>query len=184
MGDIIFVTGGARSGKSRFAEGLTVGAGAAVVYLAMMQPGDDELRARIERHRARRPVGWETIEEPLRVAEALAGCDLGTTVLLDCVSLWVSNLLFEDGSAPNKWEPPRWERFVDGCLQVARGAVDAQLGRTGRLIVVSNETGMGIVPADRLTRYYRDALGLVNQEFARAATEAYLLVSGLPVRLK
>ena len=184
MGDIIFVTGGARSGKSRFAEERAAATGEHVVYLATMEAGDGELRARIERHRARRPAGWETIEEPLHVEKALAARGLQETVLLDCVSLWVSNLLFEDGSDPNEWELPRWERFVDGCVTTARGAVDAQLRRTGALIVVSNETGMGIVPADRLTRYYRDALGMVNQEFARAAREAYMLVSGLSLQLR
>lgn len=184
MGDIIFVTGGARSGKSRFAEERAAATGEHVVYLATMEAGDGELEARISRHRARRPAGWETVEEPLRVAEALGACAAQATMLLDCISLWVSNLLFEQGGEPNDWEAPAWEQFVDRCVEVARRVVAVQERRAGTLISVSNEAGMGIVPANRLTRYYRDALGLVNQEFARAAREAYMLVSGLPLRLK
>lgn len=183
MGAIVFITGGARSGKSRHAEQLAAETGGAVVYVATMEPGDDELRGRIARHRQRRPAEWMTLEAPLDPAHALASAPAEGTVLLDCLSLWVSNQLFADGD-PANWETARWERYVDQCVVNARVVIEAQEERTGPLITVTNEVGLGIVPMDALSRYYRDALGLVNQAFAAAASEATLMVSGLPVRLK
>jgi adenosylcobinamide kinase/adenosylcobinamide-phosphate guanylyltransferase len=183
MGDLVFVTGGARSGKSHFAEACAADAGAPVVYLATMQAGDEELAARIAEHRRRRPAAWSTIEAPLAVADAVASAPPESTILLDCLSLWVSNRLFADGD-PAARDVVAWGRFVERCVLAADEIVAAQAARPGMLIAVSNETGLGIVPADPLSRFYRDALGLVNQAFARAATAAYLLVAGLPVRLK
>lgn len=184
MGRIVFVTGGARSGKSRFAEAQAKASGRPVTYLATMQAGDGELAARIEHHRERRPSEWRTIEAPVDIAPALRACPAGDTVLLDCLSLWVSNLLFGVTDDHAAWEVADWEQFVTDCIAAARGVIDSQREREGILIAVSNETGMGIVPADRLTRYYRDALGLVNQAFAEASSDAWLSVSGLQVRLK
>ncbi|MCZ2110039.1 MAG: bifunctional adenosylcobinamide kinase/adenosylcobinamide-phosphate guanylyltransferase [Dehalococcoidia bacterium] len=183
MGSIHLVTGGARNGKSRHAEALAAASGAPVVYIATMEPGDEELRARIARHRERRPADWATIEAPRDLTWALAAAPTGAAVLLDCLSLWVSNQLFADGD-PAAWGTARWERFVDGCVADAETLITAQAGRDGPLIAVTNEVGLGIVPVDALSRYYRDALGLVNQAFARAASEATFMVSGLPLRLK
>lgn len=183
MGAISFVTGGARSGKSRHAEVLAAESRRPVVYLATMEPADDELRARIARHRDRRPAGWATIEAPLDPAHALGSAPADATVLLDCLSLWVSNQLFA-AEGVDTWQAARWERFVDACVANAEALIAAQRRRDGPLIVVTNEVGLGIVPGDALSRYYRDALGLVNQAFARAADEATLMVSGLPVGLK
>lgn len=184
MGTTIFVTGGARSGKSRFAEERAAGSGQPVTYLATMQAGDDELAARIQRHRERRPGVWGTVEAPIDVLGALESSADGDTVLLDCLSLWVSNLLFAATADHGAWAVDDWERFVTGAVEASTRVIEAQQRRAGTLIVVTNETGMGIVPADALSRYYRDALGLVNQAFATPADEAYLLVGGLPLRLK
>jgi adenosylcobinamide kinase/adenosylcobinamide-phosphate guanylyltransferase len=182
MGGIVFVTGGARSGKSRFAEAQAAATGQPVVYLATMQAGDDELAARIERHRTRRPPEWQTVEAPLDIRDAVAACPQESTILLDCLSLWVSNQLFRDGAESRS--TAEWERFVGRAVEAANEVIRAQLARAGVLIAVSNEVGLGIVPVDALSRYYRDALGLVNQAFAQAADESFLLVSGLPLRLK
>jgi adenosylcobinamide kinase / adenosylcobinamide-phosphate guanylyltransferase len=183
MGRLIFVTGGARSGKSRKAEESAAALAAPVVYLATMQSLDEELRARVRLHRQRRPAGWATIEEPLAIKEAMGEAPPEATILLDCLSLWVSNLILRGlGDA----DPP--QDRLDAALPEADGASAAvlamQLQRPGALIAVKNEVGSGIVPANALSRYYRDALGLVNQRFASASDEAYLMVSGLPLRLR
>ena len=165
---LIYVTGGARSGKSGLAERLALQHGGdQVSYLATAQAFDDEMRDRIQRHRQDRPAPWRTVEEPLAVPEVLA--KLSGVVLLDCLSLWVSNLLLSE--------------LEDADIL---GRVDALLGgATGKtLIVVSNEVGSGIVPDNALARRYRDSLGWANQRVAAASDEAYLLVSGLKVRLK
>lgn len=167
-GKLIYVTGGARSGKSSFAERQARHLGGhAVTYLATAQAFDDEMRARIERHRQGRPTEWTTREEALDVVTALQTAQT-PVVLLDCLSLWISNLMLAE---------------FDDAQILER--VDELLSRnTQTLIVVSNEVGLGIVPDNTLARRYRDLLGWANQRVAAAAEEAYLLVSGLPMRLK
>ena len=171
----IYVTGGARSGKSRLAERRAgeLGGGQ-VTYLATAQAFDAEMESRIRRHRADRPESWPTLEEPLNVPAALEG--LQGAVLLDCLSLWVSNLMLRGDSNA-------------AILQAAHDLIRVQRERGGPLsvhplIVVSNEVGLGIVPDNALARRYRDTLGWVNQAVAEASNEAWLAVSGLPVRLK
>ena len=166
---LIYVTGGARSGKSRFAEELASRAGERVTYLATAQAFDAEMTERIGRHRQDRPADWHTLEEPLELAAVLAG--LEGAVLLDCLSLWVSNLMLHG-------DPDEL------ILQAADALIEAQAVRHSPLIAVSNEVGFGIVPDNALARRYRDTLGWVNQRFAAASDEAWLLVSGLPVQLK
>lgn len=170
MGRLIFVTGGARSGKSRFAEERAAHSGEPVTYLATAQAFDDEMRDRILRHRADRPAHWVTVEEPVHVVEALRQAE-SPVVLLDCLSLWVNNLML-------------WEWADDQILGAADDLVDAAKARTGLSIFVTNEVGLGIVPDNALARRYRDLLGWVNQRAAAASAEAYLLVSGLPLHLK
>ncbi|WP_425148076.1 bifunctional adenosylcobinamide kinase/adenosylcobinamide-phosphate guanylyltransferase [Deinococcus sp.] len=168
---LIYVTGGARSGKSRFAEERARQLGGdAVTYLATAQPLDAEMQARIERHRADRPPRWITVEEPLELERAVQAAPT-PVVLLDCLSLWVSNLLLRGDSEAQ-------------MLKAAGDLLATQRRRGGTLIAVSNEVGLGIVPDNALARQYRDALGRVNQAAAAAADEAYLLVSGLEVKLK
>lgn len=181
--NITLVTGGARSGKSRFAERLAEQSGLPVVYLATMEPRDDELRRRVAHHRGRRPATWETIEEPVEVVAALERIDRAAFVLLDCVTLWITNLLgrtIDDfDSAPAKL----WERAIADCVALAAELVGGQSRRTGPLVAVTNEVGLGVVPATRSGRYFRDAAGLVNQELARKAERVVLMVSGLPLEL-
>lgn len=167
---IVYVSGGARSGKSRFAEAYAARPGDDVTYLATAQAFDDEMRERIARHRGDRPAAWHTAEEPLDVAQAARNVQT-PTLLLDCLSLWVSNLLLAGESE-------------DRMLAATDDLLAALRERGGLSVLVSNEVGLGIVPDNALARTYRDALGRVNQRVAAASDEAYLLVSGLPLQLK
>ncbi|WP_288481665.1 bifunctional adenosylcobinamide kinase/adenosylcobinamide-phosphate guanylyltransferase [uncultured Deinococcus sp.] len=167
---IVYVSGGARSGKSRFAEAYAARPGDDVTYLATAQAFDDEMRDRIARHRGDRPAAWHTAEEPLDVAQAARNIRT-PTLLLDCLSLWVSNLLLAGESE-------------DRMLAATDDLLAALRERGGLSVLVSNEVGLGIVPDNALARTYRDALGRVNQRVAAASDEAYLLVSGLPLQLK
>ncbi|WP_043804230.1 bifunctional adenosylcobinamide kinase/adenosylcobinamide-phosphate guanylyltransferase [Deinococcus gobiensis] len=167
---IVYVSGGARSGKSRFAEAYAARPGKDVTYLATAQAFDDEMRERIARHRGDRPAAWHTAEEPLDVAQAARNVQT-PTLLLDCLSLWVSNLLLAGESE-------------DRMLAATDDLLAALRERGGLSVLVSNEVGLGIVPDNALARTYRDALGRVNQRVAAASDEAYLLVSGLPLQLK
>ncbi len=163
------VLGGARSGKSRHAEELAAAHGGPRVYVASAEGGDAEMRARIALHQARRGDGWETLEAPLEVVAAIAGHDAaGTFILFDCVTLWVSNLMAAG-------------RNVDA--EVA-GLAEAMAAVSGRLVIVSNEVGLGIVPDNALARAFRDAAGLANQRLAAAADEVVFLAAGLALKLK
>jgi len=181
MGQIFFVTGGARSGKSTFAEHLARESGAPVVYLATMEAGDDELRDRIQRHQSQRPATWATIEEPLALADALRGTPTDTCVLVDCVSLWVTNRLMQLGSdEPSTGAVTALERELDAEVDAI---LEACRERGGPAIFVTNEVGAGVVPPYPLGRVYRDVLGRVNQRVSRAADRAWLLVSGRALEL-
>jgi adenosylcobinamide kinase/adenosylcobinamide-phosphate guanylyltransferase len=168
-GGLTLITGGARSGKSAYAERLAAESGAPVLYVATAEAGDEDMRRRIEAHRAARPVGWQTIEEPQAVSVRLkAHYQPGMVVLLDCVTLLVSNMLLAGRPVE-----PEIEALV--AWQQAAGST---------LIAVTNEVGLGIVPDNELARRYRDALGLTNQTLGSAATTVVLMVAGLPVTLK
>jgi adenosylcobinamide kinase / adenosylcobinamide-phosphate guanylyltransferase len=173
MSKIVLFTGGARSGKSTRAEQYVARLHAPVVYVATAQAGDDEMRARIARHQGRRPADWYTLEAPTAVAATLAILGRGSIVLLDCLSLLVSNLLLAHEANPE----PAIEQEIGQLLTTVRE-------RDQTLIAVTNEVGMGIVPAYPLGRVYRDLLGWTNQRVARSADEVYLVVCGIPVELK
>ena len=182
MGKIVFVLGGARSGKSAWAEGRALEmerAGASVTYLATCEhrPGDAEMSDRIARHRSRRPATWRTAEEPYALEEAFSALEAGSVVLVDCLSLWVSNLLL---IAPEQGDMGT----SDAILERVRRFFDAAKRASADVIVVSNETGCGVVPPSHLGRLYRDILGWANQEAAQAADEVWFVVAGLPRRLK
>lgn len=164
---LILATGGARAGKSAFAQEWAQALGEPVSFIATAQALDEEMRQRIARHRAERPPGWETLEEPLEVPQALARA-LGRVVLLDCLTLWVSNLMLAGREVL-----PELENLL---------AVWGESGKT--LLVVSNEVGMGIVPDNALARRYRDLLGAANRRIAEEADVVYLLVAGIPLKLK
>lgn len=165
------ILGGARSGKSRLAEQLAADSGLAVTYIATSQALDGEMNERIAHHRARRPAGWALVEEPLALArvlreQAAADCCL----LVDCLTLWLTNLLMLDD---------------DARLQAERDALLACLGELpGRIILVSNETGLGVVPLGELTRRYVDLAGWLHQDIAARSQRVVFTVAGLPMLLK
>jgi adenosyl cobinamide kinase/adenosyl cobinamide phosphate guanylyltransferase len=165
----ILVTGGARSGKSRFALERAAALGPPRVFLATAEAGDEEMAARIARHRAERPKGWRTLEEPRRLAPALRRCTSGV-VLVDCLTLWLANRM---GDEPGFDAGPPVEELAR-ALRARRAAV----------VAVTNEVGSGIVPETPLARAFRDAAGFMNQRAAEAADEAYLLVAGRALRIK
>ncbi|GAB6848797.1 bifunctional adenosylcobinamide kinase/adenosylcobinamide-phosphate guanylyltransferase [Paraburkholderia kururiensis] len=173
--DLSFIVGGARSGKSAHAERLAAASGLAVTYIATAQIADDEFAARVEHHRARRPAQWEVVEASLDLAGALAAAaQPERCVLIDCLTLWLANLLCPpDGCAPRADAQARLDAFVATCGEAA-----------GKVIVVSNEIGLGVVPLGAVTRHYVDELGRLNQRIAALATHATLMVAGLPLVLK
>lgn len=174
-GKLIFVTGAARSGKSYFAEKTAAKLQGEVIYVATCVPGDDEMRDRVARHQARRPVEWQTIEEPLDPARVIKENDRpGCIFLLDCITLLVSNLIFEPDSEPDE------ERILHKIKELAGVGYES----AAHVIMVSNEVGWGIVPADPLTRLYRDIIGRANQIIAAYADQAYVTIAGIPVELK
>jgi adenosylcobinamide kinase/adenosylcobinamide-phosphate guanylyltransferase len=173
MGQVVFVTGGARSGKSAFAQRLAEQQPGALLYVATAGIHDAEMAERAARHRAARGERWTTLEEPLRLADRLPPAAAGQgAILLDCVTLWLTNLLlhFEEREEPALAEA---ERFL-----VLLPTLPAPL------FIVSNEVGSGIVPENRLARQFRDLAGTINQRLAAAADEVFLVVSGLPLKLK
>lgn len=180
-GKLVLVTGGARSGKSRFAENLAASLGDRVVYVATARPGDEEMAQRIARHRARRPAWWETVEEERDVAGVVAGCGYrAEVVLVDCLAVLVSNLLLH--LAGEGVEDP--DEATASVLEEVSRLVEAASCVPATVILVTNEVGMGIVPEYPLGRLYRDVLGLANQAVARSAGEVYLVCAGIPVELK
>ncbi len=165
---IILITGGARSGKSTRAEARVGIFPGRPVYIATAEALDDEMRARIARHRARRGSEWLERETPLELAAALTETDGGGARLVDCLTLWLSNLMH----AERNWES---EGFV----------LAETLGRQrSPVVLVTNEVGLGIVPDNALARRFRDAAGLLNQMIARVADEVEFVVAGLPMRVK
>jgi len=177
MGRIVLVTGGARSGKSSWAErrAAEVG-GVEVTYVATAEALDEEMARRIARHRAERPAEWATVESPRRAAEAVRGAATAT-VLVDCLTVLASNAVL---SAESEGE----EAALAAVLAEAEALRDAALGREGTTLVVTNEVGMGVHPPTSLGRWYRDALGRANALLAAAAEEVVLMVSGIPVRIR
>lgn len=177
MARTIFITGGARSGKSTFAERFALGFGSPLGYLATAQSLDGEMNDRISQHRQRRGDEWQTVEEPLCLAQALADNDGNfRAILVDCLTLWLTNLLLQH-------EQPGADTEELIMSEVHN------LSRTLRcmatpVIIVSNEVGMGIVPEHKLGRIFRDIAGRANQILAAASDEAWLVTSGIPLRLK
>jgi len=165
---VTLVLGGARSGKSAYAERLA-GRAAEPVYLATATAGDEEMAARIARHRARRGPAWRTVEEPLDLVATLRQeCRAGRCVLVDCLTLWLGNLLGAERDP-----------------QAAREELVAALpGLAGPMVLVANEVGLGIVPDNVMARRFRDHAGIINQAVARQANGVVFMAAGLPLVLK
>jgi adenosylcobinamide kinase/adenosylcobinamide-phosphate guanylyltransferase len=179
---LTLILGGARSGKSSYAERLAAAGGEHVLYVATAEAWDDEMRTRIEAHRAQRPAHWKTIEAPrhtgLAVTALLAGDDAKSIVLVDCLTLLANNVLIalpEGSSEAEATEALMAE--VDDLLAAWKDAA-------ADWIVVSNEVGLGIVPAYPLGRLYRDALGRANQRIAAVADTVIFMVAGIPLQVK
>lgn len=171
---LIFIIGGTRSGKSRYAEGLAQALDAETLFVATARPGDDEMRARIAAHQAARPEGFRTLEAETGLAAALASTvKPGGTVLIDCLTLLVSNLIEGDDTG--------FEARVEA--EISR-LLDFMAGHPANWIIVSSEVGLGIVPEGALTRRYRDVLGTANQCVAANADEVYFMVAGQPLKVK
>ncbi|MEW8958479.1 Bifunctional adenosylcobalamin biosynthesis protein CobU [Moorella humiferrea] len=184
-GPLIMVTGGARSGKSRLAEELAAAGGGRVVYLATAVIGDDEMAARVAAHRRRRPPGWLTVEAPLAVTEALAReGKRADTILLDSMGMWINNLLggLQQGGASDGGEDH--DVVIENIMNLVRKLVVTAWEVPARVIIVTEETGLGLVPPYPLGRLFRDLLGLANQEIASRADRVYLVMAGLPLILK
>jgi adenosylcobinamide kinase/adenosylcobinamide-phosphate guanylyltransferase len=168
---IVLITGGARSGKSRYAEELASAVGTRLLYVATAEAKDEEMTQRIVEHRGRRGSNWTTIEEPIEVTRELLG-QLGTVdcAVVDCLTFWISNLLLQQGEEGVKEE-------VDGLVE--------QLPRLDfHIVLVTNEVGSAVVPDNPLARKFRDLVGWTNQRVAETADEVLLMVAGLPMIVK
>lgn len=165
----VFVLGGARSGKSRFAEELAVKTGGRLHYLATGRAFDDEMAERILHHQARRSGEWRTYEAPVDIAAVLERLDSAeNVVLIDCLTLWLTNLMMENADIEAAF----------ARLEAAIVSVKA------RMIFVSNEVGLGIVPENRMAREFRDHAGRLHQRIATLAGEVYFVAAGLPLKMK
>jgi adenosylcobinamide kinase/adenosylcobinamide-phosphate guanylyltransferase len=165
---LTLVLGGARSGKSRYAEAAVMVSPPPWVYVATAEPFDDEMTARIAEHRARRGGQWQTVEAPFDLAGAVGHAPAAAAVLVDCLTLWLSNLMFK-------------AHDIDGETQRLEAALTA---RSAATVLVSNEVGSGIVPDNAQARRFRDLQGRLNQRIAARADRVVLLVAGLPMVVK
>ncbi|HEY8606255.1 MAG TPA: bifunctional adenosylcobinamide kinase/adenosylcobinamide-phosphate guanylyltransferase [Noviherbaspirillum sp.] len=178
----VLILGGARSGKSAYAERIAGMSGKAVVYIATAAAGDSEMAARVAEHRRRRDACWTTVEEPLALGKAIERhCRPGTVVLVDCLTVWLSNLLFSDGTEypdVGRVEPP--PAFGLQRERLLRAVAQAQ----GELVLVSNEVGLGIVPLGAASRWFVDEAGRLNQALAAVCDQVVFVAAGLPMALK
>jgi adenosylcobinamide kinase/adenosylcobinamide-phosphate guanylyltransferase len=166
---ITLVLGGARSGKSRFAESMIAASGLKPVYIATGRASDEEMSERIAIHRERRGKLWQTVEEPLALADTLLNeSHKGSAILVDCLTLWVTNLMMAGADIDIE----------------CRSLVEALTNLKEPVVLVSNETGLGIIPDNAMARQFRDYAGNVNQAVARVADEAWFVVAGMPLALK
>lgn len=181
---LVLVTGGARSGKSRFAEEMAKKLAKPVTYIATAETFDAEMRERVRLHRERRPGHWATVEAPVDTAAELKKAGQATpVVLVDCLTLFITNQLLKElpaGDLPDGDQRP----YLDSVLTAVDELLTAAKTVPACVIVVTNEVGLGIVPDNALSRIFRDAAGLANQRLSAAADEVFFMVSGLPLQLK
>lgn len=173
---IIFITGGARSGKSTFARTEAEKIKGDKLFIATAEPLDDEMKERIQNHRSERDAGWETVEEPVELSDVFADLNAHySVVLVDCMTLWISNILMKSEMDANTNVQGMIDEFI-------RALLSEEMNVT--FFIVSNEVGMGIVPDNKLARIFRDVVGKANQRVADISDEVYFVVSGIPVRVK
>jgi adenosylcobinamide kinase/adenosylcobinamide-phosphate guanylyltransferase len=165
---LTLVLGGARSGKSRYAEQLVMASPAPWIYVATAEPFDDEMRARIAEHRGRRGQDWQTVDAPTDLAGAIEDAAKDRIVLVDCLTLWINNLMFRKIN-------------IDTAIENLEAALAARQAPT---VLVSNEVGFGIVPDNAEARRFRDLQGRLNQRIAAMAGQVVLMVAGLPMLVK
>ncbi len=169
MTQITFITGGQRSGKSSFAQQLAEKQSENPVYLATARIWDEDFNERVKRHQSDRGEQWKTIEEEVEISKHDFTCE---TVLMDCVTLWLTNIFYENKNDVNK------------SLEIAKNEWNKFIEKDFNLIVVSNELGMGVHPENEVARKFADLQGWMNQYIARLANEVILMVSGIPVKVK
>lgn len=185
MGKIIYISGGARSGKSIFAEKMCKDLSDKVAYIATSEIFDEEMRDRVKKHKAQRPKSWDTYEAYKDLDEIVRSIsENNDTALLDCLTVMVNNLMFHsniDIETASFDDIDKLEQSIDAEITKLIGAAVSQ---DINLVIVSNEIGMGIVPENKLSRIYRDIIGRSNQKCAAMSDEAYFVVSGIAVKIK
>jgi adenosylcobinamide kinase/adenosylcobinamide-phosphate guanylyltransferase len=169
MAEITFITGGQRSGKSSFAQRLVEEQSESPIYLATAHIWDDDFKQRVARHQADRGEQWQTIEEEFLLSKHNF---TGKTVLLDCVTLWLTNIFYQN------------KNNIEQSLEIAKKEWDKLIQQNFKLIVVSNELGMGVHPETEVARKFADLQGWMNQYIAKSANTVFLMVSGIPVKIK
>ena len=175
MSDINLVLGGARSGKSSYAEKLATETGLPVTYIATAQVYDDEFKARVQHHKDRRPASWTLVEEPHHLSETLArSASPNQCVIVDCLTLWLAQWICADCNPPQN---SSWQSERDAFLKLLPNL-------SGTIILVSNEVGMGIVPLGEINRQFQDEQGRLNQAVANIANIVSFIAAGLPIKLK
>lgn len=180
---LTLIVGGARGGKSSYAQELATGTGERVLFVATARADDEEMRRRIEKHRLSRPDSWRTLEATSRLARRIEEkIREEKVVLIDCITLLVSNVIAEVPGT--KGEPPGEELLQDRVTEEIGTLIEYIEGSDARFIIVTNEVGLGLIPANEMGRFYRDILGRANQQLARHADAVYLMVCGLPMPLK
>jgi adenosylcobinamide kinase / adenosylcobinamide-phosphate guanylyltransferase len=186
---LTLVLGGARSGKSRYAQSLC-DPSSLVIYIATARAedgaGDYEMRDRIARHRADRPVEWQTVEEPLDLSRAVRESPIEATLLIDCATLWISNLMWEFRDRPGAEQEKLILDSVGNLIDAVRLRAQKSIatGPAGEVVIVSNEVGGGLVPENPVARAFRDLQGFANRRLAQAADNVIFIIAGLPLRLK
>ncbi len=181
---IVMVTGGSRSGKSRFAEDFCQSRSEKLGYIATAQIYDNEMKERIERHRSRRGENWTTFEIPCDIESALDELSDYDYVLLDCLTMLIFNKMYVLSNQPENLNREERNEMEHRCLDFLEKIFAALCKSKNTYVIVTNEIGMGIVPESSLSRLYRDIVGKANQMLAESATEVYFVISGIPMKIK
>jgi adenosylcobinamide kinase/adenosylcobinamide-phosphate guanylyltransferase len=172
----ILITGGARAGKSSYAQKLASAIGGRVLFVATAEAKDEDMRRRIEKHRKSRPLNWDTLESPCEIGKSIdEQAEEYPVIVIDCITMLVSNVML--GAADEASAESAVLKEIDSLINTMKS-------KSSAFILVSNEVGLGIVPDNEMSRTYRDLLGRANQLLAQYADEVYLLVAGIPVKIK